>query len=72
MSFANGGQQFPSQEQQAAFVTAAAKMLGGLSYLHRYAWFGLPATDKDQSGLFRSGTNATAVGRAFQAAGNGN
>ncbi|MGK5739371.1 hypothetical protein [Micromonospora sp. URMC 103] len=35
---------------------------------HRYAWFGLPATDKDQTGLFRTGSQATAVGRAFQAA----
>ncbi|WP_326556101.1 sigma-70 family RNA polymerase sigma factor [Micromonospora sp. NBC_01796] len=69
MNFVNGGQRFPTQEQQAAFVTASAKMLAGLSFVHRYAWFGLPATDKDQSGLFRTGTEATAVGRAFQAAG---
>jgi hypothetical protein len=36
--------------------------------VHRYAWFGLPATDKDRTGLFRSGTEVTPVGRAFQAA----
>ncbi|WP_329103599.1 glycosyl hydrolase [Micromonospora sp. NBC_01699] len=69
MNFVNGGQRFPTQEQQAAFVTASAKMLAGLPFVHRYAWFGLPATDRDQSGLFRTGTEATAVGRAFQAAG---
>ncbi|MGW4467720.1 glycoside hydrolase family protein [Micromonospora sp. NBC_01796] len=69
MNFVNGGQRFPTQEQQAAFVTASTKMLAGLPFLQRYAWFGLPATDKDQSGLFRTGTEATAVGRAFQAAG---
>ncbi|GAB3947099.1 sigma-70 family RNA polymerase sigma factor [Micromonospora vulcania] len=63
-----GGQQFPSQEQQAAFLTAATTMLGRLSYVQRYAWFGLPATDKDRSGLFRGATDATLVGRAFQAA----
>ncbi|MCG5449113.1 sigma-70 family RNA polymerase sigma factor [Micromonospora hortensis] len=66
--FAGGGSQFPSQQQQAAFLTAATAMLGQLSYLQRYAWFGLPATDKDRSGLFSDGTEATVVGRAFQAA----
>ncbi|GLZ57141.1 sigma-70 family RNA polymerase sigma factor [Micromonospora sp. NBRC 107095] len=66
--FGAGGSQFPSQEQQAAFLTAATAMLGQLPYLQRYAWFGLPATEKDRSGLFRDGTEATAVGRAFQAA----
>ncbi|MEE6257254.1 sigma-70 family RNA polymerase sigma factor [Plantactinospora sonchi] len=69
IDFSSGQARFPSQQQQAAFVTAAAKMLGGLSYLQRYAWFGLPATDKDLSGLFRGGAQPTAVGRAFQAAG---
>ncbi|MBQ1009414.1 sigma-70 family RNA polymerase sigma factor [Micromonospora sp. M51] len=66
--FGGGGSQFPSPEQQAAFLTAATAMLGQLPYLQRYAWFGLPATDQDRSGLFRDGTEATAVGRAFQAA----
>ncbi|WP_232533988.1 glycoside hydrolase family protein [Plantactinospora sp. KBS50] len=67
IDFSNGVR-FPSQDQQAAFLTAATRMLDGLSWLHRYAWFGLPATDRDQSGLFRTGSEATAVGRAFQAA----
>lgn len=66
--FDGGGAQFPGQEQQAAFLTAATAMLGQLSYVQRYAWFGLPATDRDRSGLFSSGTQTTAVGRAFQAA----
>ncbi|WP_328651154.1 sigma-70 family RNA polymerase sigma factor [Micromonospora sp. NBC_00330] len=66
--FAGGGSQFPTQQQQAAFLTAATAMLGQLPYLQRYAWFGLPATDKDRSGLFSDGTEATVVGRAFQAA----
>jgi RNA polymerase sigma factor (sigma-70 family) len=69
IDFSDGKVRFPSQQQQAAFVSASTKMLGGLSFLHRYAWFGLPATDKDLSGLFRTGTQPTAVGRAFQAAG---
>jgi hypothetical protein len=67
IDFSNGVR-FPTQAQQAAFLTAATKMLGGLSWLQRYAWFGLPATDKDQTGLFRTGSTATAVGRAYQAA----
>ncbi|MBM0230731.1 sigma-70 family RNA polymerase sigma factor [Micromonospora sp. STR1_7] len=66
--FDGGGQQFPTQEQQAAFLTAATTMLGQLPYVQRYAWFGLPATDKDRSGLFRGGAEPTLVGRAFQAA----
>ncbi|WP_328367702.1 sigma-70 family RNA polymerase sigma factor [Micromonospora zamorensis] len=66
--FDSGGAQFPGQEQQAAFLTAATTMLGQQSYVQRYAWFGLPATDKDRSGLFSNGTEATVVGRAFQAA----
>ncbi|WFF02681.1 sigma-70 family RNA polymerase sigma factor [Micromonospora sp. WMMD964] len=66
--FDGGGARFPAPEQQAAFLTAATAMLGQLSYVQRYAWFGLPATDKDRSGLFSSGSQATVVGRAFQAA----
>ncbi|WBB73650.1 sigma-70 family RNA polymerase sigma factor [Micromonospora sp. WMMD1128] len=65
----DGGRQiFPGQAQQAAFLSAATAMLGQLPYVQRYAWFGLPATDRDRSGLFSDGTSATAIGRAFQAA----
>jgi len=64
----SSGTRFPTQAEQAAFVTAACSMLSSLSFLHRYAWFGLPASDKDQSGLFRSGTDITTVGRAYVAA----
>jgi RNA polymerase sigma factor (sigma-70 family) len=65
-----GSPQTPSRRQQAAFLTAATAMLARLSYVQRYAWFGLEATPTDGSmGLFRSGPSATTVGRAFQAAG---
>jgi Glycosyl hydrolase catalytic core len=58
---------FPSPQQQAAFVTAATRMLQGLRYVWRYAWFALPATDGDgTAGLFRPGARATAAGRAFE------
>jgi len=60
----------PTPQQQAAFVTAATAMLQRLSYVQRYAWFGLEATPTDGSmGLFASGAVPTTVGRAFEAAG---
>jgi hypothetical protein len=60
---------FPSARQQAAFVTAATRMLGKLSYVRRYAWFALPASAGDgTAGLFRAGAVATRAGRAFEAA----
>ncbi|MGY5060155.1 sigma-70 family RNA polymerase sigma factor [Streptomyces sp. 900105755] len=63
------GTRFPSAQQQADFVTASTKALDALPYLQRYAWFGLGADPaKPSSGLFTSGTAATAAGRAFQAA----
>ncbi|MFD8812279.1 sigma-70 family RNA polymerase sigma factor [Streptomyces sp. NPDC059627] len=63
------GTRFPSAQQQADFVTASTKMLDALPYVQRYAWFGLGADPaKPSSGLFTSGTAATAAGRAFQAA----
>ncbi len=59
---------FPSARQQAAFVTAAARMLKRLSFVQRYAWFALSATSGDgTAGLFRTGAVATAAGRAFTA-----
>jgi hypothetical protein len=63
------GTRFPTAQQQAAFVTASTRMLAGLPYLRRYAWFGLSASDSGtSSGLFRSGELATEAGRAFGAA----
>ncbi|MGC5014230.1 glycosyl hydrolase [Streptosporangium sp. DT93] len=66
----SGGVRFPTDAQQAAFVTASTGMLASLPYVQRYAWFGLPSSDTEPgSGLFRSNGAATAAGRAFQAAG---
>ncbi|MFC4031077.1 sigma-70 family RNA polymerase sigma factor [Streptomyces polygonati] len=68
IDFSNGTR-FPTDQQQAAFVTSATKMLDGLSWLQRYAWFGLPADDANpSSGLFHSGPVETDAGRAFEAA----
>jgi RNA polymerase sigma factor (sigma-70 family) len=62
----------PTQQQQAAFLTAATAMLQSLPFVQRYAWFGLQATSTDGSmGLFGSGPVATTVGRAFESAGAG-
>jgi RNA polymerase sigma factor (sigma-70 family) len=64
------GTRFPTGPQQAAFVTASTRMLAGLPYLQRYAWFALPASDTAPStGLFRSGPVPTDAGRAYEAAG---
>ena len=63
------GTRFPTDQQQAAFVTASAAMLDGLPWLQRYAWFGLPAKDDGpSSGLFHSGAAPTLAGRAFEVA----
>ncbi|MEV6863628.1 glycosyl hydrolase [Streptosporangium subroseum] len=63
------GVRFPTDAQQAAFVTASTKMLASLPFVQRYAWFGLPSSDTEQnSGLFHSNGVATPAGRAFQAA----
>jgi RNA polymerase sigma factor (sigma-70 family) len=67
--FADGGTQYPTEQQQAAFVTASTKMLDSLPYVQRYAWFALPASDTGAStGLFQSGPVANVVGKAFEAA----
>jgi len=66
------GTHYPSDQQQAAFVTASAQMLTSLPYVQRYAWFALPASDSGPStGLFRSGPDATVVGKAFESAAGG-
>jgi hypothetical protein len=61
---------FPTPRQQAAFVTAATRMLQRQRYLRRYAWFALPVSAGDGSaGLFRPGAVPTAAGRAFERVG---
>ena len=67
-NFGSATPSYPTESQQAAFLTAATTMLEHLSYVQRYAWFGLgsPATDGSM-GLFGSGAAATAVGQASEA-----
>ena len=51
-----GSPETPTDQQQAAFLTAATAMLQRLPYVQRYAWFGLQATPTDGSiALFGTG-----------------
>lgn len=71
INFSNGTS-FPTDQQQAAFITASAQMLTSLPYLQKYAWFALPANDSaPSSGLFHSGPSITPEGRAFESAAGG-
>ena len=68
-SYAGPTPTFPTEAQQAAFLTAAAAMLDGLPYVQRYAWFALPVSaGSGTTGLFNPGPAVTDVGRAFEAA----
>jgi RNA polymerase sigma factor (sigma-70 family) len=68
-SYAGPTPTFPTEAQQAAFLTAATEMLDGLPYVQRYAWFALPVSSgSGTTGLFDQGPTATEVGRAFEAA----
>ncbi|MDQ0784999.1 sigma-70 family RNA polymerase sigma factor [Streptomyces sp. B3I8] len=63
------GTRYPTDTEQAAFLTSATKMLAGLPYVRRYAWFGLGTDDAGPgTTLFRSGSTLTAEGRAFRSA----
>jgi RNA polymerase sigma factor (sigma-70 family) len=67
-NFGGGTPSYPTERQQADFLTAATSMLEHLSYVQRYAWFGLGSSATDGSlGLFSSGPVATPVGQAFEA-----
>jgi hypothetical protein len=68
-SYSGGTATFPAEAQQAAFLTAATKMLDGLSYVQRYAWFALPTSSgSGTTGLFNPGPSVTQVGEAFESA----
>jgi RNA polymerase sigma factor (sigma-70 family) len=60
---------YPTDAQQAAFLTAATTMLDTLPYVQRYAWFSLPTSaGSGTTGLFNPGPSVTQVGRAFESA----
>jgi hypothetical protein len=60
---------YPTPAQEAAFLTAATKMLAGLPFVQRYAWYTLTgAHDGGTTILFSDGAAQTAVGQAFKGA----
>lgn len=70
IKFGPGGSTYPTDVQQAAFVTKSTAMMENLAYVERYAWFALPTPkDRQGTGLYRDGTSPTAAGRAYRAAG---
>ena len=66
-SYAGPTPTFPTEAQQAAFLTAATEMLDGLPYVQRYAWFALPVSSgSGTTGLFNPGPAATEVGQRLR------
>ncbi|MFT7838165.1 sigma-70 family RNA polymerase sigma factor [Saccharothrix sp. BKS2] len=68
MDFSGGGVRYPDDRQLADFAGASSRMLEGLPYLERYAWFALPA-DKPGTGLYAPGGTPNAAGQAYRATG---
>jgi hypothetical protein len=69
ISFQTGKPVYPTPAQQAAFLTAAAKMLAGLPFVQRYAWYTLAGTHNGGTTVLYSdgaSPSQTAVGRAFK------
>lgn len=66
--FGSGRPVYPSPTQEAAFLTAAAKMLAGLPFVQRYAWYTLTgARNGGNTILYSDGTmTPTPVERAFK------
>jgi hypothetical protein len=71
--FDGGGATFPTDAEQAAFVTGSTQMLESLPYVERYAWFALPTPTEGGQGtsLYRDQAtpSPTPAGEAYRAAG---
>lgn len=57
---------YPTEQQQNAFITASTRMLDGLSFVERYAWFTL-STRTSPTGL-STGTSLTSAGHTYRTA----
>jgi hypothetical protein len=71
ISFQGPKPAYPTPTQQAAFLTAATKMLAGLPFVQRYAWYTLTGTQNGGTTiLYNDGTTTTptAVEPAFKEA----
>ncbi|MBY8847429.1 sigma-70 family RNA polymerase sigma factor [Saccharothrix sp. MB29] len=66
MDFSGGGVRYPDERQLADFAGGSSRMLEGLPYLERYAWFALPA-DKPGTGLYLPGGTPNRAGVAYRA-----
>jgi len=68
--FSSSAPVYPTPTQQAAFLSAATKMLAGLPFVQRYAWYTLTgAHNGGTTILYSDGATApTAVGTAFKQA----
>lgn len=67
IKFTRSNPVYPTPTEQAAFLTAAAKMLAGLPFVQRYAWYTLIGTDKGGTTVLYGNTTApTEVGKAFR------
>lgn len=69
--FGDGGSTYPTDAEQAAFVTGSTAMLESLPYVERYAWFALPSPTEGGQGtaLYRNDATPTPAGAAYRAAG---
>jgi hypothetical protein len=69
--FGDGGATYPTDAEQAAFVSGSTAMLESLPYVERYAWFALPSPTEGGQGtaLYRDDATPTPAGVAYRAAG---
>lgn len=64
IDFSRKPARYPDAGEQAAFVEASTRMLDGLDFVERYAWFAL-STATSPTGLY-DGTTANASGRVYR------
>ncbi|NUV62121.1 glycosyl hydrolase [Streptomyces sp. CAI-85] len=67
IDFSQDPPRYPGAREQTDFVTASTRMLEGLDFVERYAWFTL-STGTAPTGLY-DGTTPNDSGRAYRAAG---
>lgn len=66
IDFSQATPRYPSQQEETDFINSSTRMLDGLDYVERYAWFTL-STTTSPTGLY-DGTTANAAGRAYREA----
>ncbi|MET7456243.1 glycosyl hydrolase [Streptomyces sp. NPDC005574] len=67
IDFSQGTPRYPGEQEQTDFINSSTRMLDGLDFVERYAWFTL-STQTSPTGLY-DGTTANAGGRAYHDAG---